>query len=161
MMFLVRLNEPPTATYFRSIRGDTIYETTDDAPTMAHQMSFSAANEIARLLRLRGFENALVVDAYGQTPTGSELATAKGSIEYVVRFYHKYFCGQDKAGQYLGGPRAHAVPMSKEASERVAAHLRKMGFKDAEIIESDVAPPDVEKELALIWPSEFSKNVEQ
>src|SRR5579862_617249 len=154
MMFLVRLNEPPTATYFRSIRGDTIYETTDDAPTMACQMSFSAANEIARLLRLRGFENALVVDAYGQTPSGAELATAKGLIEYVVRFHHKYFCGQNKLGQYLGGPREQAVAMSKEAAEQVGLKLRRTGFvNDVQIIESDVAPPDVEKELALIWPA--------
>ena len=146
-MFLVRLN---AATFLSSLRQGKVYET--NYPTVAMQLSFPMAAELARRFKLMGFEAAAVTDLYGSLPSSEDLARARGTTESVVVLTDRrlYFAGMEGSSQRLTKDIKDAVRMSRESARIIMLKLREAGHKDA-AIEDAIVSFAVEAEVERIW----------
>jgi hypothetical protein len=123
-------------------------------PSSAEHFSYQTADRIVRTLRSRGFVECLVANISGRPATlQAILDTEAAADEYTVRFHqHYYFAGRDARGEPMGSRDVlDAKPMTHEAAKEVCSRLKRMKFKDAEVIDFASIDSSLDSELERVW----------
>ena len=134
------LVSPKMGSYFCRFDGDTTICVL--IPSMAERFSYRIADRLAYTLRSKGFVGAHVSDLSGMPATPESIANAEAqAAEFTITFVglenkEYFFAGLDGSGQPQGTPdRSKAKGVSKAAANEVYARLKKMGFKEAKVVE--------------------------
>jgi hypothetical protein len=125
-------------------------------PSTAEHYSYRVADRIVCILRSRGFSESLVATLNGlPATTQAILDTSSVTDEFTVRFNGSFlFAGRDVRGEPLGSrDPMEAKSMSRAAAQEVCSRLKRMKFKDAEIIEFASVDNTLESELKRVWGS--------
>lgn len=123
-------------------------------PSMALHCPYGVADRIVCTLRGRGFDECLVATLNGLAATTQAILDANiGTDEFTVKFNESYyFAGRDQHGSPLGSrDPLEAKSMSREAASEVCSRLKRMGFKDAQVIRFAEIENSLERELERVW----------
>jgi hypothetical protein len=124
-------------------------------PSMALHFSYHAADRIVSTLRGRGFDECLVATSNGLAATTQAILDSShiDGDEFTVKFNKAYyFAGRDPHGLPWGSrDQLEAKSMSRGAANEICLRLKRMGFKDAQVIDFADIENSLENELKRVW----------
>ena len=115
-------------------------------------MDYRTADRQVLYLRARGFSEAHVCTLNGMPATPQTIINAQESAEdYQVMFGQFFFAGPDRNNNPLGSKSPqNAKNVSRPVAAEICSRLKRMGFKDARVIDNP-AISAFETELNRVW----------